>query len=781
MLLRVALRERGFAASVAASALLLGLLLSLLPVLSERGQEAVAWGAVEALQPLVEVYVYPLEGVLNISSQAVHAGEAALRLAEAVPGGFPGVVAPALVDYAVLCRAGGGFDVFPRSVEGAALQLRVRSFYGDMEGAGTCALYSAVVYAFSPLSLEALEGLGFRLLEGRWPREAGEAALALPLARGLGVGVGGEASLGGFRVRVVGVYEPPPGMMPAGFGWDRGLVGVVAPPGPEGMAWLLRELGAVNVSEPALNIILEGADLPAPQLPPEAMGEEPYIDYGRLLLRLNGSRGLVPVPAVAGAFTPVHGYIGYVVEGRDVDEIVEAAGRLVARVHAAAAEAGARVEVYSDASRLEVLRSPQTLAPMMMAAASAIVAGIMVGYYSGLDASAAAATRFRRLASLLVLRGASSARIARSLVAAAAVAAGAAAAAASAAGYAAGSGVAAAAGLAALPVTVLAVCQVAKGLADVKPVEAVRPVAASAAAVGPRIRGRAGGLLVVLSLASTVIGLSGVHPEELVNAAERVAGAGGAALAVVAVVVAMLVGPLAAAVLAVWLVETLSGPLERVYSARVYPAVAGLLAGSLRGLVVREARRLWGRLLSTPSAAAYAAAGVSLGAVAASLLAAAAGASASGVEALEYYAAVAGAVEEYRALALFSLVVYLVAVYAAAASTLGEVEAEAVVAMVRGASRRLAAGVAAALLAAGTLYTALLGLLAGSLASLAALAYVRLLANMMDVPPAAAALSFEPLLAVIPLALVLALVYPLLAARRLVSGSLAARLRRLYG
>ncbi|NOZ88605.1 MAG: hypothetical protein GXO15_01625, partial [Crenarchaeota archaeon] len=130
MLLRVALRERGFVASVAAAALLLGLLLSLLPVLSERGQEAVAWGAVEALQPLVEVYVYPSGGGYNISTQAVNVGEAALRLAEAVPGGFPGVVAPALVDYAVLCRADGDLNVFPRSVEGAALQLRVRSFYG---------------------------------------------------------------------------------------------------------------------------------------------------------------------------------------------------------------------------------------------------------------------------------------------------------------------------------------------------------------------------------------------------------------------------------------------------------------------------------------------------------------------------------------------------------------------------------------------------------------------------------------------------------------------------
>ena len=769
------LRDKRLIFSTMAAALALSLALALAPLASEVSQRAAVESAGELLQPLVRVHISylapaPAAGLNESIGKLL---EAAKRIASRVPGGGGALWAPALV--VAEARCGGGGVEQPGYIEAGGLRLKLLTIIGDEKG--QCAVYGGIVAAYSPVpGLHPWPGL--RLLAGRWPSSSGEVAVGEAAASLLGARVGGVLGLGGLSLRVVGLYrEAVPAAPPGLRGYE---VSGIAVAGPRQLALLLEALGRANLSEQWRAVAAAAAA--AMGLP--LAGAPPGLE---LLRGASGELVVAPLPALVGQAYPytVSLVIGYRVEAGDPRTLRERADAIAARVSEAAGEAerelGVRVYVENLAGELAGLASVSAQITTMFLSAGSLLLIFLLGFYSAVEAVEASASRLRGLAALLALRGAPSRRLLRLLQLAVLAAVAPAVLLAALLGYFSSGIAGAVAALLALLVLALSARRAASRAALARPVEAVRPVSAGLASTeAPAVRGRVGGVLAALALTSVALGLLGLPPERLASLAEAY-GSAAAATVVVLILVSGIMLPLAPAILALWLAELLHAPLERVYRRTVFPRIVGLLSGRLGWIASREASRLWSWLLSRPGQAAYASAAVVLGGVGASLFESYASvAKPSTVDnsvGIGVYAAYRGAAAGYMLLALFSLAVLALSLYSMVSAASREALAETVTVRVRGAGGREARGLAAVLLAAGPLYSVMLGIVVGLASSLAVLAGARLfyaIAFNSQAPwgaPGAAALA--------PVAMVAAaaVVYPLLEARRVSSAPLARSLR----
>ena len=333
----------------------------------------------------------------------------------------------------------------------------------------------------------------------------------------------------------------------------------------------------------------------------------------------------------------------------------------------------------------------------------------------------------------------------------------------------------------ALLVGVLVAWRSLRGLDEVKPTEALRPVESLEAAHKPPRR-RLNAVLLALALDSLIAGLLVGDPEDLLDSAYEASPALGALL-LIALLVAIMFVPFAPAILAYQASDALEG------SVRLHDALArrlSRLAGPLRPQVEQTASRLRVRLaasLSPVIMAAGVAVGASLAAAGMDRLADALTPRLAGADEDMLSEVIAGLYASsglYAALAVFSAIVAVVILYTGMAATFRLIEGEVVVMRARGASPGDALRFTYGALLPPAAHAALSSLAVAGLVLLSVDAASRLLQSMAvgraaaHLPPAAGHLT----LILAPLLYALLLLVPLLVSYRVSRSPDIARLLR---
>ncbi len=252
-------------------------------------------------------------------------------------------------------------------------------------------------------------------------------------------------------------------------------------------------------------------------------------------------------------------------------------------------------------------------------------------------------------------------------------------------------------------------------VAEIRPVEAVRRVEAVKAAASGKARKGVSAFIVAIVFSVLVVGIAG-GPEALMTRLEGY-GTPGVAIAIIVTILALFGVPFAPIASVYIAVRALEGN-ERLYDA--LSRAARIPAGPLSPPAAESARSLADRLRAVSGAAM-----IALGAAIGSALAW----SATGVVAgqakihlftggsgwaLQTLAGLHSAMAQLRVLAIYSLGVALVSLYALYESTFRLIRGEVVVLRVRGASKGQALRFVYGMLLPSSLYIALVGLASGA-------------------------------------------------------------------
>ncbi len=802
---RVVYRDRGRLALIAAALFLASAAAASMPgFLAEAPRSTIA-SVAGALQPDVSLYLAVAGGGGGLESLA--------DVLEGVEPGPPvtvwgavlvahvfseyhvvGEVYPSGEGYDCMVVTSGGVDVFQEYDTLSSAEFSYKGYRVSCE----VGYYN--IAAAAPLGPAGLEALGASLDAGRWPRPGGdpvEAALSAWLAERLHAKTGDVVELfPGFRVRVVGVFTPTPGLssmeVPLGYTFARARLGIVVAPGdldrlaeavgewasealgdPKSRAMILSLLH-VSVYEaippgpggPATVEAVGGVNSSLPEYRPNMTGVIP----GALALSspsLSGLPGLIPQgmlggvglgllyrldeEAVADMLLSMSGARPDIVARRLLEPAVSHLERAGLEFDVDALVYGGLASVSYDSMNLTVAVDTGKLSALWNAAGIAYSPLAVTAMLSGVLLVLLAAARgvsdtlqvivedLRGPIALLVARGGSRRSLTsslRNLLAAV------------------GAATALAGGLASTPlfestleaalaasliVVLLSVYtayrRAARIVDSVDPVEAVRPAMRAGRVEVPRRR--LDTLIAGLSLLALIVGLHG-DPEGIIEAAQE-HGTLAVALAVVAVATTFMFTPFL-------LPALVKSAGDLLLAARRLDDLAVAAASKLAGNLSWAARSGSSRLKARIAASVQAPATV-LGAALAAALAGGYASSAARASArllstasgdVSNTAMLVGSLDSMasmlRAAAIFLGGLGLVSVYMLSHSALGEVSREIVVARARGASRGQALRLALGLILPPVLASLLIALVLGALGYLAAAAVARFYSSLMGGP-----------------------------------------------